>query len=82
MYSLIYLPDLFPLLCSRCAGQMTYGTALGAYNYLWAESEFVPWAAAIDNLAYLKEMFARTGGYGALKARHFILFYRIFFYGL
>ncbi|XP_050699388.1 aminopeptidase N-like isoform X2 [Eriocheir sinensis] len=49
------------------AGQMTYGTALGVYNYLGAETELVPWAAAIDNLAYLKEMFARTGGYGALK---------------
>ncbi|KAK8402060.1 hypothetical protein O3P69_001270 [Scylla paramamosain] len=49
------------------AGQMTYGTALGVYNYLGTETEFVPWAAAIDNLAYLKEMFARTGGYGALK---------------
>lgn len=46
---------------------MTYETALGVYNYLGAETELVPWAAAIDNLAYLKEMFARTGGYGALK---------------
>lgn len=57
---------------------MTYGTALGVYNYLGEETEFVPWAAAIDNLAYLKEMFARTGGYGALKARFVLCFRPIF----
>ncbi|XP_045589686.1 aminopeptidase N isoform X2 [Procambarus clarkii] len=49
------------------AGQVEYDTALGVYNYLGQETEYVPWAAAINNLAYLKEMFARTGGYGALK---------------
>ncbi|KAG7172390.1 Aminopeptidase N-like 5, partial [Homarus americanus] len=49
------------------AGQVAYDTALGVYNYLGKETEFVPWAAAINNLAYLKEMLARTGGYGALK---------------
>lgn len=50
-------------------GQLMYDTALGVYNYLVEETEYVPWAAAINNLSYLKGMFARTGGYGALKVR-------------
>ncbi|XP_071548249.1 aminopeptidase N-like isoform X2 [Panulirus ornatus] len=49
------------------AGQLMYDTALGVYNYLVEETEYVPWAAAINNLSYLKGMFARSGGYGALK---------------
>nr|XP_053651337.1 aminopeptidase N-like isoform X1 [Cherax quadricarinatus] len=49
------------------ADQVAYDTALEVYNYLGQETEYVPWATAINNLAYLKDMFSRTGGYGALK---------------
>ncbi|XP_068228790.1 aminopeptidase N-like isoform X1 [Palaemon carinicauda] len=49
------------------AGQLSYDTALGLYGYLGKEQDYVPWSAAINNLGYLKSMFSRAGGYGALK---------------
>ncbi|KAK7027939.1 hypothetical protein SK128_026274 [Halocaridina rubra] len=48
-------------------GQLSYDTALSVYGYLGRETEYVPWAAAINNLGYLESMFSRAGGYGALK---------------
>ncbi|XP_042215803.1 aminopeptidase N-like isoform X2 [Homarus americanus] len=49
------------------AGQISYDVALGLYSYLGNEVEYVPWKAAVNNLAYLRNMFYRTGSYGALK---------------
>ncbi|XP_069957724.1 aminopeptidase N isoform X2 [Cherax quadricarinatus] len=49
------------------AGQVSYGVALGLYSYMVNETEYVPWRAAINNLAYLTSMFQRTGAYGGLQ---------------
>ncbi|XP_069173006.1 LOW QUALITY PROTEIN: uncharacterized protein [Procambarus clarkii] len=49
------------------AGQLSYNTALSVNGYLKAETEYIAWNTAINNLAYLEMMFTRTGGYGALK---------------
>jgi len=49
------------------AGQLSYEVALGVYGYLGNEAEYVPWAAAVNNLGYLEGMLKRTAGYGALK---------------
>lgn len=49
------------------AGHLSYDTALGLYTYLGAETEYVPWASALNNLSYLKEMFTHTGSYGGLR---------------
>ncbi|XP_063587806.1 aminopeptidase N-like [Penaeus indicus] len=49
------------------ADQLPYETALGILTYLEAESDYIPWWAALNNVVYLKDMLARTGGYGALK---------------
>ncbi|XP_037790314.1 uncharacterized protein LOC119585704 [Penaeus monodon] len=50
------------------AGQITYETALSVYTYLSKETEYVPLAAAINNLGYLRSMFVRAGGYGSLRS--------------
>lgn len=49
------------------AGQLSYTTALSVDSYLAKEVEYIPWTAALDNMAYLESMFTRTGGYGNLK---------------
>ncbi|XP_027211488.2 aminopeptidase N [Penaeus vannamei] len=49
------------------AGQLNYEIALGVYAYLGNETEYVPWAAAVNNIGYLEGMFKRKAGYGALK---------------
>lgn len=49
------------------AGQLSYQTALGVIAYLEKEEEYVPWYSALENLHYLKQMFTRSGNYGALK---------------
>lgn len=48
-------------------GQLNYEIALGVYAYLGNETEYVPWAAAVNNIGYLEGMFKRKAGYGALK---------------
>ena len=48
-------------------GLLSYETALGINSYLSAEIEYVPWAASLDNMGYLENMFTRSSGYGALK---------------
>ncbi|KAK3860173.1 hypothetical protein Pcinc_033761 [Petrolisthes cinctipes] len=49
------------------AGHLSYDIALGLYSYLGAETEYVPWASALNNLSYLKDMFTHTGSYGGLR---------------
>ncbi|XP_027211487.2 aminopeptidase N [Penaeus vannamei] len=49
------------------ADQLPYETALGILTYLEAESDYIPWWSALNNVVYLKDMLTRTGGYGALK---------------
>ncbi|KAK7085869.1 hypothetical protein SK128_006192, partial [Halocaridina rubra] len=49
------------------AGHLPYNTSLSLYKYLSAEDQYAPWAAALNNLAYIRRMFASTPGYGALK---------------
>ena len=48
-------------------GLLSYETALNINSYLSAEIEYVPWAASLDNMGYLENMFTRTSGYGNLK---------------
>ena len=36
-------------------------------SYLKREISYTPWAAALDNVAYIDKVFSRTGAYGALK---------------
>lgn len=50
------------------AGQVSYDTALSVNAYLGKEVEYVPWNSALDNLAYLENMFTRSSGYGDLKS--------------
>ncbi|XP_069189122.1 aminopeptidase N-like [Procambarus clarkii] len=47
--------------------RVSYEVALGLYSYLGNETEYVPWKAAVNNLGYIRNMFTRTGSYGALK---------------
>ncbi|XP_047482307.1 aminopeptidase N-like isoform X1 [Penaeus chinensis] len=49
-------------------GQVSYDTALSVNVYLGKEVEFVPWDSALNNLAYLENMFTRSSGYGDLKS--------------
>ncbi|KAA0203274.1 hypothetical protein HAZT_HAZT008389 [Hyalella azteca] len=49
------------------AGELDYDIPLQISSYLEAEKEFVPWSAALSNLAYLENMFTRTRGYVALR---------------
>lgn len=44
-----------------------YDKALAVNAYLAAETEYVPWDAALTSLSYLEEMFTRTSGYGSLR---------------
>ncbi|XP_067874450.1 aminopeptidase N-like [Heterodontus francisci] len=41
--------------------------ALDTTKYLISELEYIPWQAALDNLAYFKIMFDRTGVFGPMK---------------
>jgi len=50
------------------AGQLSYDIALEVIGYLNKEEEYVPWASALSNLAYLEQMFTRSSGYGGLKS--------------
>ncbi|KAK7075138.1 hypothetical protein SK128_009536 [Halocaridina rubra] len=49
------------------AGHLDYQTALDIYSYLSNETEYAPWYSATSNSGFIKRMFLRTGGYGALK---------------
>merc|ERR1712212_421769 len=49
------------------AGHLSYETALGVYDYLGKEAEYLPWSVSVRSLNYLENMFRFTGGYGALK---------------
>ncbi|XP_050699392.1 aminopeptidase N-like [Eriocheir sinensis] len=49
------------------AGQLPYSTALEVTTYLPREAEYVPWAAALDNLGYIRDMLRHTTAYGALR---------------
>ncbi|KAG0730404.1 Aminopeptidase Ey [Chionoecetes opilio] len=49
------------------AGHLPYSTALNVTTYLPREADYVPWAAALDNFAYLSKMLKDTAAYGALR---------------
>lgn len=61
------LLSCFFVLFFSFTGQLNYEIALGVYAYLGNETEYVPWAAAVNNIGYLEGMFKRKAGYGALK---------------
>ena len=46
-----------------------YDTALSVLEYLDREVEYLPWDAALDNLAYVNTQLKRTPGYGLFKVR-------------
>ena len=48
-------------------GHLAYSTALEVTTYLPKEKDFVPWAAALENFAYLRDMLKDTAAYGALR---------------
>lgn len=51
----------------RAAGSLSYSTALEVTTYLSKEKDFVPWASAFENLAFLTDMLKDTAAYGALR---------------
>ena len=50
------------------ASLLPYPTALQLTDYLGAELDYVPWAAAISSLRYLENMFSSQPGFGQLRA--------------
>ncbi|XP_063244276.1 glutamyl aminopeptidase-like isoform X1 [Bacillus rossius redtenbacheri] len=65
------LDDAFRLANS---GLLDYGTALDLSRYLRRETEYVPWAAASSNIAFLRSMLSGTTAYPKLRkyVRHLI----------
>ncbi|XP_068239378.1 aminopeptidase N-like [Palaemon carinicauda] len=49
------------------AGHLPYAAPLSILRYLVAEEDYVPWAAALNNLSYLKRMFRSTPEYEVLR---------------
>lgn len=49
------------------SGQLPYSIALEVTTYLPREAEYVPWAAVLDNLGYIRDMLRHTTAYGALR---------------
>ncbi|XP_063887273.1 aminopeptidase N-like isoform X2 [Scylla paramamosain] len=49
------------------AGRLPYSTALEVTTYLPVEKDFVPWAAAFENIAFLTDMLKDTAAYGAFR---------------
>ncbi|XP_042891237.1 aminopeptidase N-like [Penaeus japonicus] len=49
------------------AGHLSYKIAIGVYEYLQNEGEYLPWSTGTGKLGYIENMFKRKGGYGALK---------------
>jgi len=41
--------------------------ALGVTTYLYKETEYIPWQAALRGMAYIKSMLARSASYGNFK---------------
>lgn len=48
-------------------GLLDYELALGVTSYLKNEKEYIPWAAALSNLKYLRNMLQRSAAYGDFK---------------
>lgn len=49
------------------AGRLDYATALDLTHYLEKEAEFIPWDAALNNLAFLRTMLSQTPSYGLFR---------------
>ena len=49
------------------SGLLKYEIALGVTAYLNKEVEYIPWAAALRGMSYIKLMLKRTPAYGAFK---------------
>jgi len=49
------------------AGLLDYQIALGVTSYLAKETEYIPWKAALNGIAYLKSMLNRSPVYGDFK---------------
>ena len=49
------------------SGLLSYDIALQVTNYLANEVEYIPWAAALKELNYLKEMLEKTTAYENFK---------------
>jgi len=49
------------------SGYLDYSTALSVTGYLKNEVEYVPWASALNGLAYLNTMLKRSAAYGEFK---------------
>ncbi|XP_042228344.1 aminopeptidase N-like [Homarus americanus] len=49
------------------ASQLSYDIALRVVGYLNRETEYVPWASALDNMDYLYNMFTHSPHYAAFK---------------
>ena len=49
------------------AGMLSYEIALQVTSYLGNEAEYIPWAAALKGLDYIKNMLQHTPAYGSFK---------------
>ena len=49
------------------SGRLSYDIALDVSSYLGKEAEYVPWGAALNNLAFINNMLQRTETYGAFQ---------------
>lgn len=58
---------------SRATGHLPYSTALEVTTYLPMEEDFVPWAAAFENIAFVTDMLKDTAAYGALRVSSLLL---------
>ena len=56
------------------AGLLDYQIALGVTSYLAKETEYIPWKAALNGIAYLKSMLNRSPVYGDFKVVQNILY--------
>jgi hypothetical protein len=52
---------------SSFTGDQNYGIALSVINYLAQENEYIPWKAALSNLASLNRLLKHTHLYGVFK---------------
>ena len=52
---------------SWISGKLKYDTALSILAYLKKEKEYVPLKAGLQNIAYISNMLAHTGGFGRFK---------------
>ena len=53
---------------------LDYQIALGVTSYLAKETEYIPWKAALNGIAYLKSMLNRSPVYGDFKVVQNILY--------